>query len=106
MPVPNADVAGQAAPIPFAAIFEAATEAFLVADDQRHYVAANPAACALLGRTLAEVLAMRIAMRARKRGRGPGGCGATIVAPLTTVACTTSMGVSGLFDHAAPGWDG
>ena len=37
MPVPTADVAGQAAPILFAAIFEAATDAVLSAGDQRRY---------------------------------------------------------------------
>ena len=43
-----------------AAVFDAATEAFLIADDERRYVAANASACVLLGRTLAELLSMRV----------------------------------------------
>jgi PAS domain S-box-containing protein len=42
------------------AIIHAATEAILVAGDDRQLVAANPAACLLLGRGVAEVLAMRV----------------------------------------------
>ena len=34
--------------------------AVLVWDDDRHYVAANQAACDLLGRTRAEILSMRV----------------------------------------------
>ncbi len=42
------------------AIFEMSGEAILVADDSRRYVAANPAACELIGRPLADVLRMRV----------------------------------------------
>lgn len=42
------------------AAFDVALDALLVADDDRRYIDANPAACALLGRTRDEVLGMRV----------------------------------------------
>jgi two-component system, cell cycle sensor histidine kinase and response regulator CckA len=44
----------------FRLIFEAALDAMLLADDGRRYVDANPAACRLLGRSLEELLTLRI----------------------------------------------
>ncbi|MEX2621299.1 MAG: PAS domain-containing protein [Egibacteraceae bacterium] len=42
------------------AVFDAALDALLVADGERRYVDANAAACALLGRTRDELLALRV----------------------------------------------
>ena len=42
------------------ALFETTREAILISDDARRFVAANPAACELLGRPLADVLKMRV----------------------------------------------
>jgi PAS domain S-box-containing protein len=44
----------------FEAVFEHATLAMLVADDDRRYVEANPAACALLGAPRSQILGKRI----------------------------------------------
>jgi PAS domain S-box-containing protein len=43
-----------------AATFDEMLDAVLVADDERHYVDVNPAACELLGRTRDELLSMRV----------------------------------------------
>src|SRR3954465_214538 len=44
----------------WARVFEGALDAMLLADDDRRYVAANDAACALLGRTRGELLSLRV----------------------------------------------
>jgi PAS domain S-box-containing protein len=43
------------------AIYESALDAFLIADDEGRYVSANPAACALLGLSEADILGRRVA---------------------------------------------
>ncbi len=45
----------------FRAVFESAQDAILIADDEGRYVAANPAACALLGLPCEKLLGRRIA---------------------------------------------
>jgi PAS domain-containing protein len=47
----RAEAALRAADQRLAAVFDHALNAILLADDQRRYVDANPAACALLGRS-------------------------------------------------------
>jgi len=42
------------------AIFDRSGAAMLVADDERRYVEANPAACAMLGRSREEIVRLRI----------------------------------------------
>jgi PAS domain S-box-containing protein len=42
------------------AIYESALDAFLIADDEGRYLSANPAACALLGISEAEILSHRV----------------------------------------------
>ncbi len=44
----------------FRGVFEGALDAMLIADDERRYVDANPAACVLLGRSREEILGLRI----------------------------------------------
>jgi PAS domain-containing protein len=44
----------------FRAMFESALDAILIADDDAHYLAANPAACALLGLSQEELLQHRV----------------------------------------------
>jgi PAS domain S-box-containing protein len=57
----QADQARREAEDQFRAVFESALDAILVADDDGRYVAANPAACALLGLPLEKLLGRRIA---------------------------------------------
>jgi PAS domain S-box-containing protein len=44
----------------FRAVFESTLDAILIADDDRRYVEANEAACALLGRTREELIGLRV----------------------------------------------
>lgn len=44
----------------FAALFDGALDAVLIATDTRHYVDANPAACALLGLSRQEIISRRV----------------------------------------------
>ncbi len=57
----QADQARREAEEQFRAVFESAVDAILIADDEGRYVAANPAACSLLGLPLDGLLGRRIA---------------------------------------------
>jgi two-component system cell cycle sensor histidine kinase/response regulator CckA len=67
----------------FRAVFDSASDAILIADDDRRFVEANPAACRLFGRTREQLLSLRIEdVAAPVAGDGVAGSGGmTITRP-------------------------
>ncbi|MBC7543359.1 MAG: PAS domain S-box protein [Candidatus Sericytochromatia bacterium] len=56
----RADDPSQGPDLMYRSVFEGSLDAMLIADDEGHYVDANPAACALIGCTRSELLARRV----------------------------------------------